>query len=297
MHLPTLRQLEFLCAIAEHGSFSKAAEASFVTQPTLSSAIKELEALLGVQLIERETRGATLTNAGEAAVDRALKILSDTADLVSAAQQAGAPLSGPFRLGAIPTVAPFLLPRTLKALRAAYPELKLYLREDQTERLLDDLRGRKLDAALIAVPWQSHGIETIVLGEDEFLLVAPKDHRLAKADSVRPTDLVNEDILLLDDGHCMRDHAMAVCNLPSGRGSADVTATSLPTLVHMVAGGLGVSLLPKLATEAGVTLGADVTLRAFATPMIGRRIGIAWRAGSPRAQEAKMIGEIVRSVL
>lgn len=297
MHLPTLRQLEFLCAISEHGSFSKAAEASFVTQPTLSSAIKELEAALGVQLVERETRGATLTNAGEAAVERARTILSDTADLVSAAQQAGAPLAGSFRLGAIPTVAPFLLPRTLKALRAAYPELKLYLREDQTERLLDDLRGRKLDAALIAVPWQSHGIETMVLGEDEFLLVAPKDHRLADVDSVKPADLVNEDILLLDDGHCLRDHAMAVCNMPTGRGSADVTATSLPTLVHMVAGGLGVSLLPKLATEAGVTLGADVTLRTFSTPMIGRRIGIAWRAGSPRAQEAKMIGEIVRSVL
>ncbi|MEM6713298.1 MAG: LysR family transcriptional regulator, partial [Pseudomonadota bacterium] len=141
MHLPTLRQLEFLCAISEHGSFSKAADASFVTQPTLSSAIKELEAALGVQLVERETRGATLTNAGEAAVERARTILSDTADLVSAAQQAGAPLTGPFRLGAIPTVAPFLLPRTLKALRTAYPELKLYLREDQTERLLDDLRG------------------------------------------------------------------------------------------------------------------------------------------------------------
>lgn len=297
MHLPTLRQLEFLCAISEHGSFSKAAEASFVTQPTLSSAIKELEAALGVQLVERETRGATLTNAGEAAVDRARTILSDTADLVSAAQQAGAPLTGPFRLGAIPTVAPFLLPRTLKALRTAYPELKLYLREDQTERLLDDLRGRKLDAALIAVPWQSHGIETLVLGDDEFLLVAPKDHRLADMDSVKPADLVNEDILLLDDGHCLRDHAMAVCNMPAGRGSADVTATSLPTLVHMVAGGLGVSLLPKLATEAGVTLGADVTLRTFSTPMIGRRIGIAWRAGSPRAQEAKMIGEIVRGVL
>ncbi|MEO1643208.1 MAG: hydrogen peroxide-inducible genes activator [Pseudomonadota bacterium] len=297
MHLPTLRQLEFLCAIAEHGSFSKAAEASFVTQPTLSSAIKELEASLGVQLIERETRGARLTNAGEAAVTRAKTILSDTADLVSAAQQAGAPLTGPFHLGAIPTIAPFLLPRSLKALRAAYPGLKLYLREDRTERLLDDLRARKLDAALIAVPWDSPGIETLVLGEDEFILVTPNDHRLAKAKTVRSTDLINEDVLLLEDGHCLRDHAKAVCNLPSNADSADVTATSLPTLVHMVAGDLGVSLLPRLATDAGVTLGADVALRAFDTPMIGRRIGIAWRAGSPRADEAKLIGETIRTVL
>ncbi|MEL8055685.1 MAG: hydrogen peroxide-inducible genes activator [Pseudomonadota bacterium] len=297
MQLPTLRQLEFLCAIAEHGSFSRAAEASYVTQPTLSSAIKELEASLGVQLIERETRGARLTHAGEAAVERASKILSDAADLVSAAQQAGAPLTGPFRLGAIPTIAPFLLPRSLKALRAEFPELQLYLREDLTERLLDDLRARKLDAALIAVPWESAGIETMVLGDDEFVLVTPNDHRLAQAKTVRPTDLINEEILLLDDGHCLRDHAKAVCNLPSGRGSADVTATSLPTLVHMVAGDLGISLLPRLATDAGVTLGADVSLRAFETPMIGRRIGIAWRAGSPRAGEAKMIGETVRGVL
>ncbi|MEL7230874.1 MAG: LysR substrate-binding domain-containing protein, partial [Pseudomonadota bacterium] len=121
--------------------------------------------------------------------------------------------------------------------------------------------------------------------------------RLAKAKTVRPADLINEDVLLLEDGHCLRDHAKAVCNVPSGNGSADVTATSLPTLVHMVAGDLGVSLLPRLATDAGVTLGADVALRAFDSPMIGRRIGIAWRAGSPRANEAKMIGETIKTVL
>lgn len=297
MHIPTLRQLEFLCAIADHGSFSKAAEACHVTQPTLSAAIKEVEGLLGVQLIERESRGASLTQAGSAAVDRARTILSDTADLVSAARQAGAPLTGPFRLGAIPTIAPFLLPRTLKALRQAHPALKLYLREDQTERLLEALRARKLDAALIALPWNAAGIETLELGDDEFLLVAPSDHQLLHADKLTSADLSDEDVLLLEDGHCLRDHALSVCRLPTQRGGADVTATSLPTLVHMVAGGLGVSLLPKLAVEAGVTSGADVQLREFSTPMIGRRIGIAWRTGSPRAAEAKMIGEIVRGAL
>ena len=297
MHLPTLRQLEFLCAVADKGSFSKAAEACHVTQPTLSAAIKEIEGLLGVQLIEREARGASLTQAGEAAVERARGILSDTADLVSAAQQAGAPLTGAFRLGAIPTIAPFLLPRTLKALRVAHPSLKLYLREDQTDRLLDALRSRKLDAALIALPWEAPGVETMDLGEDEFLLVAPTGHMLADRNNLKSSDLLDEDVLLLEDGHCLRDHALSICRLPSKRGGADVTATSLPTLVHMVAGGLGVSLLPKLAIDAGVTSGADVDLQAFETPLIGRRIGIAWRTGSPRASEAKMIGEIVRGAI
>ena len=297
MHLPTLRQLEFLCAVADNGSFSKAAEACHVTQPTLSAAIKEIEGLLSVQLIEREARGASLTQAGEAAVERARSILSDTADLVSAAQQAGAPLTGAFRLGAIPTIAPFLLPKTLKALRAAHPSLKLYLREDQTDRLLEALRSRKLDAALIALPWEAPGVETMDLGEDEFLLVAPPGHSLTERDNLKSSDLLDEDVLLLEDGHCLRDHALSICRLPSKRGGADVTATSLPTLVHMVAGGLGVSLVPKLAIDAGVTSGADVDLQAFETPLIGRRIGIAWRTGSPRASEAKMIGEIVRGAI
>ncbi|MEL7032311.1 MAG: hydrogen peroxide-inducible genes activator [Pseudomonadota bacterium] len=297
MHLPTLRQLEFLCAVADQGSFSKAAESCHVTQPTLSAAIKEVEGLLGVQLIEREARGASLTQAGEAAVERARTVLSSAADLVSAARQAGAPLTGPFRLGAIPTIAPFLLPRTLKALRKAHPNLKLYLREDQTERLLDALKSRTLDAALIALPWDASGIETMELGDDEFMLVAPSGHTLFEQSSIRSTDLADEDVLLLEDGHCLRDHALSVCRLPTKRNGADVTATSLPTLVHMVAGGLGVSLLPKLAIDAGVTSGADVELRAFETPMIGRRIGIAWRTGSPRAEEAQMIGEIVRGAL
>lgn len=297
MHLPTLRQLEFLCAVADQGSFSKAAESCHVTQPTLSAAIKEVEGLLGVQLIEREARGASLTQAGEAAVERARTVLSSAADLVSAARQAGAPLTGPFRLGAIPTIAPFLLPRTLKALRKAHPSLKLYLREDQTERLLDALKSRTLDAALIALPWDASGIETMELGDDEFMLVAPSGHTLFEQSSIRSTDLADEDVLLLEDGHCLRDHALSVCRLPTKRNGADVTATSLPTLVHMVAGGLGVSLLPKLAIDAGVTSGADVELRAFETPMIGRRIGIAWRTGSPRAEEAQMIGEIVRGAL
>ncbi|MEM6535112.1 MAG: hydrogen peroxide-inducible genes activator [Pseudomonadota bacterium] len=297
MHLPTLRQLEFLCAIDSEGSFSRAADACHVTQPTLSSAVKEIEALLGVQLVERQSRGASLTPAGHAAVERARTILSDTADLVASARQAGTPLSGPFRLGAIPTIAPFLLPKAVAALRAAHEDLKLYLREDQTDRLLEDLRERRIDAALIALPWDAPGINTMTLAEDEFLLVAPYGHHLLARKSLRADHLSDEDVLLLDDGHCLRDHALSVCHLPTGRVSADVTATSLPTLVHMVAGGLGVSLLPRLAAEGGVTAGVEVETRAFEAPLIGRQIGIAWRAGSPRAEEARMIGRIVQNAL
>lgn len=297
MHLPTLRQLQFLCALADEKSFSRAADVCNVTQPTLSSAIKEIESILGVQLVEREARGASLTRAGEATVERARAILSGAADLVAAAHQAGAPLTGHFHLGAIPTLAPYLLPRTLSTLRAEHPELKLYLREDQTDRLIDGLRNRSLDAALIALPWEASGIQTEVLGDDEFLYIGPKDHKLSTAKKLKPEDLSGEEVLLLEDGHCLREHAVSVCSLPSAGGTSDVGATSLATLVQMVAGGLGVSLLPRIAAEAGVTAGTDITIRPFDTPVIGRQIGIAWRAGSPREKEARMIGESVRDTL
>lgn len=297
MHLPTLRQLEFLCAVADSGSFSRAADACHVTQPTLSSAIKEVEALLGIQLVEREARGASLTAAGIEIVARARAILSSTADLVSAAQQAGAPLTGPFRLGAIPTVGPFILPKMLKSLRGAYPKLKLYLREDQTDRLLDALRSRKLDAALIALPWEAPGIDTETLADDELLLVAPKGHRLLQKPNLKTGDIADDEILLLEDGHCLRDHALSVCHITQQRGDADITATSLQTLVYMVAGDLGISLIPKLAADAGVTAGAEVETRAFSTPLIGRRIGLAWRAGSPRENEVRLVAKLLGDVM
>lgn len=292
MHTPTLRQLQFLVAIADTGSFSRAAELCHVTQPTLSTAIREIEALLDVQLVERHARGTLMTGAGEIAAARARAILAAAQDLVAATRQQAEPLSGDFRLGAIPTVAPFLLPAMLRPLRARYPALKLFIREDTTDRLLEDLRTRQLDAALVALPWPAHGIETETLFEDEFLLVTPPGHRLAGARPPRPASLASEDILLLEDGHCLRDHAMSLCNLPAGRDKTDVTATSLLTLAYMVEGGLGVSMLPGLAVEAGLTKGMDVHVARFDPPVVGRAIGIAWRSGSPRAGEARLIGEV-----
>lgn len=297
MAIPTLRQLQFLVALGETGSFSRAAEACHVTQPTLSAGIKELEALLGVKLADREARGAKLTHAGKLATSRASALINDAHALVQAVQSAGAMLTGPFHLGAIPTIAPFVLPKVVRALSAQYPALKLYLHEDRTARLIDQLRTRKLDAALIALPWDAPGIESLPLLDDEFLFAAPASHPLARKKGISPEDLDGEDILLLEDGHCLRDHALSICRLKTGDGAGQVAATSLGTLVNMVAGGLGVSLLPRLATENGLMVGNDVAVRPFTRPVIGRQIGIAWREGSPREADARKIGEVLKAAL
>jgi LysR family transcriptional regulator, hydrogen peroxide-inducible genes activator len=294
MTLPTLRQLQFLVALGETGSFSRAAERTHVTQPTLSAGIRELEELLGATLAERDARGARLTPAGEIAFARAAAILSDTEAMLAAVRSAGAAMTGTFRLGAIPTIAPFVLPQTVRALNAHYPDLKLYLTEDRTQRLIDELRTRTIDAALIALPWDAAGIETETLFDDEFLFAAPAAHPLSGKRTVTPDEIARENLLLLEDGHCLREHALTLCRVRAGEGSGQVAATSLGTLVNMIAGGLGVSLLPRLATDNGLALGTDVALTPFQKPIIGRQIGIAWRKGSPREADARKIGEIVR---
>jgi LysR family hydrogen peroxide-inducible transcriptional activator len=295
MHLPSLRQLQFLLAIAERGSFSAAADHMAVTQPTLSAAIRELEDNLGVQLLERGRSGASLTAAGEIVATRAARVISEAQDLVQAARGAGEPLSGLFRLGAIPTIAPFLLPRVLPVLRERFPDLRLYLREDLTGRLLDALRGRSLDAALIALPYDAAGVETLVLAEDEFLLITPEGHPLMATGQVQPAALTGQDLLLLEDGHCLRDHSLSVCGGVGSVRTTEMGATSLHTLVQMVAGGMGVSLLPRIAADAGITDGTRVAVTPFAEPLIGRSIGLAWRKGSARAAEVRLIGEVLQT--
>jgi len=299
-HLPTLRQLTFLLALAEHGSFSRAAEAAHVTQPTLSAGIKELETILGATLVERGARGAVLTPAGEAAVARARIVLTEAEDLVHVARAAGEPLSGPFRLGVIPTIAPFLLPKALPSLRKHYPKLELFLREDLTHRLVDALKDRRLDAALIALPYDAPGIETTGLLEDEFLFAATPDHPLAQVDKLNPAMLADEPLLLLEDGHCLRDHALAVCSASkpdTNDARSDFAATSLHTLVQMVKSGLGATLLPKLAIDAGLADRLDLAIRPFDPPVAGREIGMAWRKGSAREHEARMLADAVREAL
>ena len=295
--MPTLRQLQFLTALKAQGSFVAAAEAVGVTQPTLSAGIKELESALGAVLVERGRTGAVLTPAGEEAANRAATALSDVEELVRAVQAAGRPFSGSFRLGAIPTIAPFLLPRALPLLKKTYPLLRLQLREDLTARLVDALRARTLDAAVIALPYQAPGIETAIVAEDEFLFLCPETHPLASGGALTPDALKDEDILLLEDGHCLREHALSVCRATPGRRSAEVGATSLHTLVQMVAGGLGVTLLPKIAADGGAVAGAPVAMRRFSQPVIGRSIGVAWRENGPRAEEARLLADLLRERL
>lgn len=292
--MPTLRQLQFLTALRSEGSFVAAAEAVGVTQPTLSAGIKELEASLHATLVERGRTGAVLTPAGEEAAERAARALSEVEELVRAVNAAGKPFSGTFRLGAIPTIAPFLLPRALPLLKKRFPQARLLMREDLTSRLIDALRARTLDAAIIALPYSAPGIATAVVADDEFLFLAPRGHPLTQRNDLSPEHLKGEDVLLLEDGHCLRDHALSVCNLAPGRRSAEVGATSLHTLVQMVSGGMGVTLLPKMAAEGGAAAGANVSIRPFAESVIGRSIGVAWREGGQRAEEAKMLAEALR---
>lgn len=291
MSIPTLRQLSFLVALADHRTFIAAADAVGVTQPSLSAAIKELEGILGVKLVERARDGARMTIAGAEAVRRSRQVLGEVGALGEAVRGVSEPLSGTFRLGVIPTIAPFLLPRALPAVKRQFPKLKLFLREDLTGRLMEALRAREIDAALIALPYDAQGIETCLIADDEFLFVGPKGHAFATKADLTMADLDQEKLLLLEDGHCLRDHALAACRSVATPGEAEVRATSLFTLVQMVAGGLGVSLIPSMAVASGMG-GADVCLTAFNPPIIGRQIGMAWRKGSSREDEARAMAQV-----
>ena len=295
--LPTLRQLQYLKLLAEHGSFSRAAEAAHVTQPTLSAGVQELEKTLGAAVVDRGRTGVILTPVGEEAVRRARDVLARAEDLVQAARSAGQPLSGRFRLGVIPTVAPFLLPRALPILRRRFPSLKLFLREDQTSKLIAGLKGGALDAALIALPHDTAGLEVAHVGDDILLAAVPANHPLMAGAEIDPAAMQGEGLILLEDGHCMREHALAACDLDPPRTASGeegaFAATSLHTLVQMVGSGLGVSLLPAMAVEAGLTDNTPVGIRPL-TRGAQREIVVAWRAGSSRETEARLLAEALR---
>lgn len=296
--LPTLRQMQYLKLLSEHGSFSRAAEACHVTQPTLSAGIQELEKILGAPVVDRARSGVILTAAGQEAVRRATAILAQTEDLVQAARGAGQPLAGRFRLGVIPTVAPYLLPRALPLLRDQFPKLRLFLREDLTQRLIAALKAGSLDAALIALPYDMAGLAWAHVEDDELLAAAPANHPMALQDRVDPASLEGQEVILLEDGHCLRDHALAACGLEPPKGLGDeenFAATSLPTLVQMIGSGLGVSFLPAMAVEAGLAQNAPVTVRPLATAHSTREIVVTWRAGSSRAAEGRLLAETLRA--
>jgi LysR family transcriptional regulator, hydrogen peroxide-inducible genes activator len=291
--LPSLRQLRYLVELADHLNFRLAAEASFVTQSTLSAGIKELESLLGVQLVERDTRVVRITRVGDEVVARARQLLASAQDLVSTAKNAAEPLTGLVGLGAIPTIAPFLLPALLPALRRRYPALQLYLREDLTERLLERLRAGQLDMALIALPYDTGELLVHELFKDEFWFVAREDdpHAQDKAVAVKALDLGQ--VLLLEEGHCLRDHAIAACGNRPANPESRIEATSLNTLVQMVGGGLGVTLLPEIAVKAGILKGTRLIARPFAPHVPSRRIALVARPGSARRRDFELLADFV----
>ena len=299
--LPTIRQLQYLKLLAEHGAFGKAAEAAHVTQPTLSAGIQELEKILGAPVVDRARSGVILTVVGEAALRRAGVILNEAEEMVQEAHRTGQPLTGRFRLGVIPTVAPFLLPRALPALRQRYPNLRLFLREDQTHRLIGGLKAGHLDAALIALPYDIAGLDFAHVADDELVAALPANHPLTQMSATPPEELSSDELILLEDGHCLREHALAACGLRPPKASSEeaggFAATSLPTLVQMVGSGLGVTFLPAMAVEAGLTDQVAVAIRPLATADPSREIVVVWRSGSSRAAEGRLLADILRETL
>jgi LysR family hydrogen peroxide-inducible transcriptional activator len=289
---PSLRQLEYAVAVADHHSFRKAAAACEVTQPALSTQIAQLERDVGAQIFERDRRRVLVTPAGEELIARARRILGEVDELVDGAGRHREPLSGTVRLGVIPTVAPYLLPLVLPAVRSKHPRLKLVLREDQTARVLADLDAGRLDACVIATPVPGD-LAVAELYREEFLLAAPPRHRLIGRRRVHEGDLAGEETLLLEDGHCLRDQALAVCQGAGAHEAAELRATSLPTLVQMVASGLGVTLLPELAASALVSgpRGGVAVTRLAEHP--GRTIGLAWRMSSARGREFRVLADLI----
>lgn len=286
--VPTLRQLRYLVAVVDRCHFGQAAAACSVSQSTLSASIQELEDLLGAPLLERTKRSVVPTPLGRSVAERARGLLKGAEDLMDLAQAARDPLSGPLHLGVIPTIGPFLLPRAMPRLRESFPKLQLYLREDQTARLLERLDAGELDAVLLALPYALGDLEVMDLGEDRFSIVYPAGQQPAP-------NIADENLLLLEDGHCLRDQALAACELEGARRNAGFNGTSLHTLAQMVANGLGVTLMPQMAIEAGILRGLDVTVRPLAGAVPHRRIGLAWRRTSARAETFRRLGEALKA--
>ena len=294
---PSIRQLRHLAAVADQRHFGRAARACFVTQSTLSASIKTLEAALGAVLVERTKRSVMMTPLGEDVVARARAILAEVDDLVDLVGASGEPLSGSLRLGVIPTIGPYLLPRVLPALREAHPDLRLYLREDRTGALLERLAAGDLDALLLAFPTPVRRVAAFVFADDPFWVAFPREHPLARCERVAPADLDEEPLLLLEEGHCLRGHALAACDPGGRREASGFQATSLATLVQMVDNGLGLTLLPKMAVDAGITRGTRLAVRPLADPAGGRKIGLAWRDSSARGEEFTLLATFFRDEL
>jgi len=292
-----LKDLKYLVALADTGHFGKAAERCFVSQPTLSAQLKKLEELLGVKLVERQPKNVQLTEVGKQIVVRARRMLDESDEIVALARSNTDPLAGKLKLGLIPTIGPYLLPRVMQKIRKAIPHLGLMLYEYQTEELIRRLRDGEIDLGIMALPVVQDGLETRNLYEEAFTVALPNHHPLAAKNTIKVQDLKGQTLLLLEDGHCLRDQALEVCSRVDVREAEDFRATSLETLRQMVVAGLGVTLLPELAVESPFGSQRGLTIRQFTKPAPSRTVGAVWRKSSTREGAIAAVCDVVDAVM
>jgi LysR family hydrogen peroxide-inducible transcriptional activator len=295
VHLPTIKQLQYLVALRRFGHFGRAADACFVTQTTLSAGLRELETLLGVILVERTRRVVRFTALGEKIADKAMMVLRETEELAEMARSQGRPLHGELRMGVIPTIAPFLLPTMLPKLREQWPELKLYLREETSNAACEALHRGQLDCVLLALPFACGDVDSIALFDDPLFVAYPRGEA-PKSAAIDAAQIDENRLLLLEDGHCLKDHALSACNRPELRAHAAMMGTSLHTLVQMVDNGLGLTFVPGMAIEAGILSGTRVDARPLQSDHPYRRIALIWRRSSPREGEFEMLASTLRRI-
>lgn len=296
IHLPTIKQLQYLVALRQHGHFGRAAEACYVTQSTLSAGLRELETSLRVTLVERTRRVVRFTRLGEQIADKAARVIREAEELADLARAQGKPLHGDLRMGVIPTIAPFLLPAMLPRLREQWPTLKLYLREETSQAACEALHRGQLDCVLLALPYGCGDVDSAPLFDDPLFVAFPR----GEAPDARAVDVsaIDENrLLLLEDGHCLKDHALSACNRPELRAQAAMMGTSLHTLVQMVDNGLGLTFVPAMAIEAGILDGTSVAARPLRSDHGFRRIALIWRRSSPREREFRLLADSLRSIV
>lgn len=294
-YLPTLKQLQYLVALREHGHFGRAAAASYVSQSTLSAGIRELETLLGVTLVERSRRVVRFTPLGQEVIVKARAILRGAEELTDLVQAAGKPLSGSLRMSVIPTIAPFMLPRILPRLRRERPDLKLFLREEPTDTALENLQHGRVDCVLLALPYAVGDAAIAPICEDRLLVAFTPEQGREPPETISPAAIDEGRLLMLEDGHCLKEHALAACNRPELRNEATMIGTSLHTLVQMVDNGLGITMLPQMALDAGILTGTHVVARPLKAQNAVREIALIWRRASPREADFQLLADEIRA--
>src|SRR3954469_1506499 len=296
VYLPTLKQLQYLVTLQDTGHFGKAAESCFVTQSTLSASLRELESLIGVTLVERNRRVVGFTPLGARIADKARRVLREAEELADMARSAGQPLTGDLRMGVIPTIAPFLLPTMLPRLRSEWPKLKLYLREETSQSACEALHRGQLDCVLLALPYACGDVASAALFDDPLFVAFPRGEAPGGAE-VEVGAIDENRLLLLEDGHCLKDHALSACNRPDLRAHAAMMGTSLHTLVQMVDNGLGVTFIPAMAIEAGILDGTQVDARPLRSDHGFRRVALIWRRSSTRESEFELLAASLRRII